>query len=121
MERDTIAEFVRGGGKMGFYLDNQGSYYEGDRADIGHQGVPQRPSADYKLVDGEWVLDDAVIKARQEEEIKAKLAEIDLKSIRSIREWVAAQANAPQYVKDFEAEAVAERVKLSPIVIQDKG
>lgn len=55
---------------MGFYLDNQGNYYEGDKADMGHQSVPQRPSPDYKW-DGKWVLDDAVIKARQEEETKA--------------------------------------------------
>ena len=43
---------------------------------------------------------------------KARLAEIDAKSIRSIREWIAAQPNAPQMVKDYEAQAVTEREKL---------
>ncbi|HOG16469.1 MAG TPA: hypothetical protein PLB96_03910 [Syntrophales bacterium] len=44
--------------------------------------------------------------------IKAKLTEIDLKSIRSLRDWVAAQPDAPQFIKDYEAAAVAERAKL---------
>jgi len=42
----------------------------------------------------------------------AKLADIDIKSIRSIREWVAKQSDAPQYVKDFEIMASTERAKL---------
>lgn len=100
---------------MGFYLDNQGNYYEGDKADMGHQSVPQRPDSKYKFVDKEWVLDQAVVDQEELEATKAKLAEIDLKSIRSIREWVAAQPTAPQYVKDFEAEAVTERTKLNDI------
>jgi len=44
--------------------------------------------------------------------IKAKLADIDIKSIRSIREWVAKQSDAPQYAKDFEIMASTERAKL---------
>lgn len=43
---------------------------------------------------------------------KAKLAEIDLRSIRAIREYLAAKPDAPQVLKDREAEAVAERAKL---------
>lgn len=45
--------------------------------------------------------------------IKGKLSEIDIKSIRSLREWVASQPGAPQHIKDYEAQAVAERVKLA--------
>lgn len=45
-------------------------------------------------------------------ETKARLREIDAASIRAIREWVAAQPDAPQFLKDREAEAVAEREKL---------
>lgn len=45
-------------------------------------------------------------------EAKAKLAEIDLRSIRAIREYIAKQPDAPQMLKDREAEAAAERVKL---------
>jgi hypothetical protein len=40
------------------------------------------------------------------------LAEIDLKSIRSIREWIAKQTDAPQYLKDYEAQAIEARAKL---------
>lgn len=41
-----------------------------------------------------------------------KLKEIDLKSIRSIREWLATQETAPEWIKQREAEAEAERGKL---------
>jgi|GEM_PF-3297988 len=44
---------------------------------------------------------------------KAHLQEIDLKSIRALREWVSKQADAPEFVKTFEAEAIRERRKLS--------
>lgn len=47
------------------------------------------------------------------EAAKVKLAEIDLASIRSIREWLAAQPTAPQWVKDHEAAAQTERAKLA--------
>ncbi len=43
---------------------------------------------------------------------KANLKEIDLKSIRSIREWLATQETAPEWIKQREAEAEAERGKL---------
>lgn len=52
---------------MGFYLDSQGNYYEGDKADIGHQGVPQRPSVEHKW-EGKWVPDQEKIYIRVAEE-----------------------------------------------------
>ena len=56
---------------------------------------------------------EAEQKARAEnDEIKATLAEIDLKSIRPLREWVAQQPGAPQLIKDYESAASAERAKL---------
>ena len=42
-------------------------------------------------------------------EAKANLEEIDLKSIRSIREWLVKQADAPAYLKTYEEQAAAER------------
>lgn len=42
----------------------------------------------------------------------SRLAEIDRISVRALREYVAAKADAPQILKDREAEAVAERAKL---------
>jgi hypothetical protein len=44
--------------------------------------------------------------------IIAKLAEIDIKSIRAIREYIASKSDAPQFSKDLEAQASVERAKL---------
>jgi cob(I)alamin adenosyltransferase len=44
--------------------------------------------------------------------IFAKLAEIDTKSIRAIREYIASKPDAPKLAKDLEAEAATERGKL---------
>ena len=43
---------------------------------------------------------------------KAELATIDLGSIRAIREYIAAKPDAPQILKDYDAKAAAERIKL---------
>lgn len=45
---------------------------------------------------------------------KASLEAIDRASIRSIREYIASRPDAPQILKDREAAAVAERVKVKP-------
>jgi len=50
--------------------------------------------------------------AQAEAEVKAKLREIDISSIRSIREYIATKPDAPEYLKTYEAQAVAEREKL---------
>jgi hypothetical protein len=42
-------------------------------------------------------------------EITQELAELDRASIRDIREWIAKQPDAPQMLKDREAEAVTKR------------
>lgn len=44
--------------------------------------------------------------------IRAELAALDILSIRGLREYVAAQANAPQIIKDREAAAQAKRGQL---------
>ena len=49
---------------------------------------------------------------REVEEAKRKLETIDRASIRALREWVAKQPDAPQFLKDREAEAQAERERL---------
>jgi hypothetical protein len=60
-----------------------------------------------------WPEVQAEIEAQRiNEEAKVRLAEIDLKSIRSIREWIAKQTDAPQYLKDYEAQAIEARAKL---------
>lgn len=44
--------------------------------------------------------------------VHASLREIDFKSIRSLREYIASKADAPQILKDHETAAKAERAKL---------
>jgi acetyl/propionyl-CoA carboxylase alpha subunit len=66
--------------------------------------------ANYDTLAAEW--EAAQAKEAADSAVKAALASIDLKSIRSIREWLAKQADAPQFVKDHEAAAIAEREKL---------
>lgn len=51
-------------------------------------------------------------KGKQDEKVKRRLSAIDVASVRAIREYIAAQPNAPKAVKDREAEAAAERAKL---------
>lgn len=51
----------------------------------------------------------ACAEATKAEVVKAKLAYIDLRSIRAIREYIAAKPDAPTELKDLQAEAVAER------------
>jgi hypothetical protein len=55
---------------------------------------------------------DAAEKKAESDTAEATLKEIDLKSIRSMREWIAKQPDAPVYLTAYEAEAVAEREKL---------
>lgn len=43
--------------------------------------------------------------------VDAELEVIDRASIRSLREYVAAQVNAPQFIKDYEQEAIAKRLE----------
>jgi len=51
-------------------------------------------------------------KSETAENARAELREIDINSIRAIREYIAAQSNAPQLIKDREAAAAVQRAKL---------
>ena len=97
---------------MSGFIDSNGNYYEGDKVVWTDKEVPQRPDSTYKWNGKEWVIADEIIKAQEVDRAKTKLIEIDLKSIRSIREWIAKQDTAPQYLKDVEVEAVIEREKI---------
>jgi hypothetical protein len=54
----------------------------------------------------------SVEKYKQAEKAKQELLDIDLKSIRSIREYIASQPNAPKEIKDREALAAVARSKI---------
>lgn len=51
-------------------------------------------------------------KEQENAQTKAELQEIDIKSIRGIREWIAKQPDASEYLKQYEAEAIEKREKL---------
>ena len=59
-----------------------------------------------------WIPDTDAIAVIDAETAKVKLGELDLASIRGIREWVAKHVDAPAELKDFETQAMAEREKL---------
>lgn len=54
----------------------------------------------------------AAIEAEQSDAAKRTLERIDLDSIRSIREYIAAKPDAPVFLKDLETAALGERVKV---------
>lgn len=45
---------------MGYYIDQNGQYYEGDKASFGDQDVPKRLSANYTWGGSEWVYSPSV-------------------------------------------------------------
>lgn len=59
---------------MGFFIDPQGNYYEGDRASLSDIAVPQRESALYKWdrEQKEYVLDEVIAKEYAEKEARVK-------------------------------------------------
>lgn len=87
---------------------------------------PPAPDAGQKVIyqAGVWTVVDipsppappvptaAEILAAENAAVKAELAALDAASIRSMREWIAAQPTAPQILKDKEAAAVAARARL---------
>jgi len=66
--------------------------------------------ANYETLAAAYKAEQAV--KGEEAKIKASLVEIDLKSIRSLREWVVKQPDAPEFIKGHETAAIAERAKL---------
>ena len=70
----------------------------------------------WQEVTGNWppAKTQAEIDAEQNAKAKARLVEIDIASTRSIREWLAARPDAPQFIKNHEAAAIAERAKVKP-------
>lgn len=55
---------------------------------------------------------DALVQIDTWKDPVSVLAEIDLKSIRSLREYIAAKEDAPEFIKNYETAAAKERAKL---------
>lgn len=109
-------------GKWILVDDNRGKIYNtSDAEETVHEALGELPDGftrlapcDYPLWDGEkWVEDQEKRIEAENAVIKARLHDFDLKSIRSIREWLVKQPDAPVYLKDYETQAVSERAKLT--------
>lgn len=75
-----------------------------------NRAIVQAIIDDYENLSNEYLAEQEAIKA--DDETKKRLAEIDLASIRSIREYIAGKTDAPKYIKDYDAAAAVERNKL---------
>lgn len=67
--------------------------------------------------DGKKWIDDVEAKKEFEKQnnnnkIMSELNEIDLKSIRSLREWLINQPRAPEFIKNYENQAEEKRAKI---------
>jgi len=80
--------------------------YEGIKPDISEK----RKTPSLVELEAVWPEVEAEQLAQAESyKAKEELIEIDLKSIRDIREWVAKQADSSERLKEFEVEAVEKR------------
>jgi len=96
------------------YPDWQGAVWDNSYEGIKPHELEKRPIPTLEELEAVWPEVQRGIEAQKNnEEVKAALAEIDLKSIRSLREWVAKQPDTPQFIKDYEAQAQKERAKLA--------
>jgi hypothetical protein len=96
--------------KLGYKAVVWGSSYEG----IKPHELETRPIPSLAELEAVWPQIQTEMEAEKvSAEAKAKLEKLDLKSIRSVREWVVKQPDAPLFLKDCEEQAVAERAKIN--------
>lgn len=80
---------------MGFYIDNQGNYYEGDKTEYSHLDVPQRPSIEHIWENDMWVIDEAAKRTATKKQaidaiqaiLDAKAKELGFDSIHTAAVW----------------------------------
>ena len=94
------------------YPDWKGTVWNNCHEGIKPHELETRPVPTLKELEAVW----PEVKAEMEQDravadAKALLNEIDLKSIRSIREWIALQPDAPLFVKEYENQAISARAK----------
>lgn len=121
LEEGKAIVFING--EWALVADHRGKkiYNTSDAAETVHEALGAIPDGftslvpcDYPKWDGSgWVEDQDKKTEAENAVVKARLNDFDLKSIRSIREWIVKQPDAPAYLKDYETQAVAERAKLT--------
>lgn len=109
IKANQVAQFINGKWQVLPDFQNTEYWLNGQKFKIEAKGID--------LPEGATLSEPAeLIAAREEQErqaqLKGQLLEIDLKSVRALREYIAAQADAPQYIKDKELAAQTTRAKL---------
>jgi len=95
------------------YVINESLHVPNDSKNSDYQAVQKWIDAGNTPADQHTPEEAAQIESDKiKEAAKAELLKVDLESIRSIREYIAAQPDAPKILKDKEAAAVLEREKL---------
>ena len=65
---------------MGYYIGQNGIYYEGDKADWRDKEVPRRPDYLHRWDGKAWVIDEAKVKSQESAELENKI-EVEKQSI----------------------------------------
>jgi len=95
---------------MKYYVDDTNKYIGGtDGEPLSSNEVPYAPNDARQKWNGAGYDEVIVSDAEFNDQVDAELRAIDAESIRSIREYVSAQPDAPQTLKDHEALAVSKR------------
>lgn len=95
--------------KLGYKATVRGNSYEG----IKPHELETRPIPTLKELEAVWPDVQAEMeKDRAASDAKAQLNEIDLKSIRSLREWLFRQSDCPEFIREYEQQAVDARMKI---------
>lgn len=81
------------------------------------EGYTKLKPGDFQKWDGKKWVDDAEAKKEFNRQINNNtiifdLQEIDLKSIRSLREWLVQQPGAPEFIKNYESQAYKKRSEI---------
>jgi hypothetical protein len=116
--------FIKGAGRIDRAYDNanrDGSTalerIEASGLNVVYTSNGELPDATCKkIVDGELVDAPEIVEAlkiiEENAVVLAELNKIDISSIRSMREWICTQPDAPSYLTEKEDKAKDERVKL---------
>ena len=92
--------------KLGYKAVVWGNAYDGIRP---HE-LETRPIPSREELEAVWPdIKAEAEKAKAIADTKALLIEVDLKSIRSLREWLALQPDCPKFIAEYEKQACALR------------
>ena len=92
------------------YPDWRGVVWSNSHEGIKPHELETRPIPTLKELEAVWPgVQAGAEKAKAIADTKALLIEVDLKSIRSLREWLAKQPDCPKFIAEHEKQACALR------------